>query len=143
MFILLLGKLLLPHVWTRKKLLWKEKFQLSLNLYPSFLSKENLPHAITVVSSDTSDLSAHIGKLRGRHIGMLLKLPCVTSVELAVMSSPGVLHSKEAAQASWTSSEKSHSKASVAAEAYFSKEDLGPQKALCRETKDCRKGNLL
>jgi len=47
-----------------------------------------------VVSSDKLDLSAHIDKLRGRQIGKLLKLQCVTNVVLAVMSSPRVLHLK-------------------------------------------------
>jgi hypothetical protein len=81
-------------VWIREKLLWKEKFQLSLSLWPSFLSEERLPHAITVVSLDTSDLSAHIDKLRRRHTGRLLKLPCVTNVELLVMFGLGFLHLK-------------------------------------------------
>jgi len=112
MFLLLLVKLLLPpklflwsqlfpslhpHVWIREKLLWKEKFQQSLSLWPSFLSEEILPHAITVVSSNTSDLTAHIGKLRGRQIGRVLKLPCVTNMEFAVMSDLGSSTSKEAA----------------------------------------------
>jgi len=37
------------------------------------------------VSQGTSDLTAHIGKFRGRKSGRLLKLPCVTNVELAVI----------------------------------------------------------
>jgi hypothetical protein len=83
-----------PSCVDKGKLLWNEKFQLSLNLWSSFLSEESFPHAITVVSSDTSYLSAHIRKLKGRHTGRLLKLPCVTNVELAVMSGPRVLHLK-------------------------------------------------
>jgi hypothetical protein len=79
-----------PQEWIREKLLWKGKFLSSLSLRPSFLSEESLSHAITVVSQDTSDLSAHIGK--GRKSGRLLKLPCVTNVELAVMSDLSVLH---------------------------------------------------
>jgi hypothetical protein len=81
-------------VWIREKLLCKEKFMLSLSHRPSFLLEESLSHAIIVVRFDTSDLSAHIGKFRGRQIGRLLKLPCVTNVELAVMSGVGVLHLK-------------------------------------------------
>jgi len=81
-------------VWIRKKLLWKEKFQLSHSLRPSLLLKESLPYAIIVVNLGISDLSALISKLWGSHTGMLLKLPCVTNVELAVMSGPGVLHLK-------------------------------------------------
>jgi hypothetical protein len=81
-------------VWIREKLLWKKKFQLSLSLRPSLLSEKGLPHAIIVVSSSTSDLSAHISKLKGRHTGRLLKLSCVTNVELEVMSGPRVLHLK-------------------------------------------------
>jgi hypothetical protein len=114
-------------VWIREKLLWKEKFQLSLNHRPSLLLEESLLLAITVVSSDTSELSAHISKLRGIQIGRLLELPCVINVELAVMI-----------QASWISSQKSYSKVSATAKAYSSKEDLGPQEALCGETEDCR-----
>jgi hypothetical protein len=83
-----------PLEWIREKLLWNEKFRSSLNLWPSFLSEESLPHAITVASSGTSDLSAHIGKLRGRQIARLLELPCVPNVELAVMSGLGVLRLK-------------------------------------------------
>jgi hypothetical protein len=103
MFLLLLPRLYLrsqlfpslhPHVWIREKLLWKEKFHLSFSLRSSLLLKENLPHAITMVSLGISDLSALISKLIGSHIGRLLKLPCVTNVELAVMSSLGVLHLK-------------------------------------------------
>jgi hypothetical protein len=81
-------------VWIKEKLLWNEKFQLSLSHRPSLLSEESLLLTITVVSSDTSNLNAHISKLRGRQIGRLLKLPCVTNVELAVMSGLGVLHLK-------------------------------------------------
>jgi len=81
-------------VWIREKLLWKEKFQLSLSQRPSLLSEESLILAIIVVSLDTSDLSAHIGKLKGRQIDRLLKLPCVTNVELAVVFGPEVLHLK-------------------------------------------------
>jgi hypothetical protein len=58
------------------------------------LSKESFLLAIIVVSSNTPDLSDQIDKLRGRQIGRLLKLPSVTNVELAVMSSPRVLHLK-------------------------------------------------
>jgi len=83
-----------PYECIREKQLWKEKFQLSLSHKPSLLSEESLLLAITVVSSSTSDLSAHIGKLRERQIGRLLKLPCVTKVDLAVMSGLGVLHLK-------------------------------------------------
>jgi hypothetical protein len=79
----------------KEKLLWNEKFQISLSLRPSFLSEETLPHAITVVSLGISDLSALISKLRGSHTGRLLKLPCVTNVESAVMFGPGVLHLKK------------------------------------------------
>jgi hypothetical protein len=57
-------------------------------------SQAKPPHVMTMVSLATSDLSAHIGKLRGRQIGRLLKLPCVTNVELAVMSGLEVLHLK-------------------------------------------------
>jgi hypothetical protein len=84
-----------PLEWIREKLLWKEKFQSSLSLWPSFLLEENLPHSITVASSGTSDLSAHIGKLRGRQIGRLLELPCITNVELVVMSGIRVLRLKK------------------------------------------------
>jgi hypothetical protein len=115
-----------PSCVDKGKLLWKEKFQLSLSLWPNLLSEEILPHAITVVSSNTSDLTAHIGKLRGRQIGRVLKLPRVTNMEFAVMSNLRSSTSKEAAQASWTFSQKSYSKASVAPEAYSSKEDFGP-----------------
>jgi hypothetical protein len=38
------------------------------------------------------ELNVHIGKFRGRKSGRLLKLPCVTNVELAVVSDLGVLH---------------------------------------------------
>jgi hypothetical protein len=48
-----------------------------------------------VVSLGISGLGSLIGKLRGSYTDMLLKLPCVTNVELAVMSSPGVLHLKK------------------------------------------------
>jgi hypothetical protein len=37
-------------VWIREKLLWKGKFMSSLSLWSSFLSKESLPHAITMAS---------------------------------------------------------------------------------------------
>jgi len=126
----------------KEKLLWNEKFLLSLNHRPSFLSEESLPHAIIVVSWGISDLNAHIDKFRGRQVGRLLKLLCVTIVELTVMSDQRVLHLKRS-QASCTSSQKSYSKVSAATKAYSSKEDLGPQEALCGETEDCRKGNLL
>jgi hypothetical protein len=56
--------------------------------------EKSLSHAIIVVSLGISDLGALISKLRGSYTGRLLKLPCVTNVELAVMSSPGVLHLK-------------------------------------------------
>jgi hypothetical protein len=78
----------------KEKLIWKEKFLLSLNHRPSFLLEESLPHAIIMVSLGTSNLNVHIGKFLGRQIGRLLKLPCVTNVELAVMSGLGVLHLK-------------------------------------------------
>jgi hypothetical protein len=81
-----------PQEWIREKLLWMGKYQSSLSLWPSFLSEESLPHAITVVSQGISDLNAHIGKFRGRKSGRLLKLPCVTNVVLAVISDLGVLH---------------------------------------------------
>jgi hypothetical protein len=45
-----------------------------------------------VVSQGTSDLTAHIGKFRGRKSGRLLKLPCVTNVEFAVIWDIGVLY---------------------------------------------------
>jgi hypothetical protein len=45
-----------------------------------------------VASEGTLYLSTHIGKFRGRKIARLLKLPCVTNVELAVISDLGVLH---------------------------------------------------
>jgi len=83
-----------PHIWIKEKLLWKEKFQISLSLKPSLRSEESLPHAITVVSLGISDISALINKLKGSHTGRLLKLSCVTNVESAVMSGPGVLHLK-------------------------------------------------
>jgi hypothetical protein len=82
-------------VWIKEKWLWKEKFLLSLSHRPSFLSEESLTHAIIVVSLGTSDLNIHIGKFRGRQIGRLLKLPCVTTVELVVMSGLGVFHLKK------------------------------------------------
>jgi hypothetical protein len=127
-------------VWIREKLLWKEKFLLSLSHRPSFLSEESLPHTIIVVSLGTLDLSTNIVKLRGRKFGRLLELPCVTNVELAVMFGLGVLHLKRSlVQASWTSSQKSCSKASTAAKVSSSKKDLGPQKALCGKIKDCKK----
>jgi hypothetical protein len=72
-------------------LLWKGKFLSSISLRPSFLSEERLSHAITVVSQGTSDLTAHIGKFKGRKSDKLLKLPCVTNVELPVMSDLSVL----------------------------------------------------
>jgi hypothetical protein len=68
------------------------RYQSSLSLWPSFLSEESLLHAITVASQGISDLNAYIGKFRGRKSGRLLKLPCVTNVELAVISDLGVLH---------------------------------------------------
>jgi hypothetical protein len=68
------------------------KYQSSLSLRPSFLSEESLLHANTVASQGTSDLNAHIKKFRGRKSGRLLKLPCITNVELAVISDLGVLH---------------------------------------------------
>jgi len=68
------------------------KYQSSLSLWPSFLSEESLPHAITVASQGISDLNAHIGKFRGRKNCKHLKLPCATNVELAVISDLGVLH---------------------------------------------------
>jgi hypothetical protein len=43
---------------------------------------------------DISDLSSLISKLSGSHTGRLLKLQCVTNVESAIMSGPGVLHLK-------------------------------------------------
>jgi hypothetical protein len=58
----------------------------SLSLQPSFLSEESLSHAITMTSQGTSDLTAHISKFRGRKSGRLLKLPCLSNVELAVVS---------------------------------------------------------
>jgi hypothetical protein len=61
------------------------KYLSSLSLRPSFLSDESLSHAIIVASQATSDLTAHISKFRGRKSGRLLKLPCVTNVELAVI----------------------------------------------------------
>jgi hypothetical protein len=67
---------------------------ISLSLKPSLRSEESVPHAINMVSFGISDLSALINKLRGSHTGRLLKLPCVTNVELAVLSDPGVLHLK-------------------------------------------------
>jgi hypothetical protein len=81
-----------PQEWIKEKLLWKGKFLSSLSLRPSFLSEESLSHAITVASQGTSDLTAHISKFKGRKSGRLLKLPCVTNVELAVMSDLSVLH---------------------------------------------------
>jgi hypothetical protein len=107
MFLLLFMILLLPprsfswsqlfpnlhsQEWIREKLLWKGKFLSSLSLRPSFQSEESLSHAITVASQGTSDLTAHIGKFKGRKSGRLLKLPCVTNVELAVISALSVLH---------------------------------------------------
>jgi hypothetical protein len=68
------------------------KYQSSLSLRPSFLSEESLLHAIIVASQGTSDLNAHISKFRGRKSGRLLKLPCLTNVELAVISDLGFLH---------------------------------------------------
>jgi hypothetical protein len=43
------------------------------------------------MSQGTSDLTAHIGKFKGRKNGRLLKLSCVNNVELAVMSDLGIL----------------------------------------------------
>jgi hypothetical protein len=117
----------LPSCVDKGKLLWKEKFQLSLNQWQSFLSEESLPHAITMVRSGTSGLSSNIGKLRGRQIGKLLKLPCVTNVELAVMFDL-VVHLK-----------RNHlGIMDLLLEILFqgissSKEDLGPQEALFGE----------
>jgi hypothetical protein len=74
------------------KVLWNGKFLSSLSLRSSFLSEKSLSHAITVASQGTSDLTAHINKFKGRKNGGLLKLPCVTNVELAVMSNLSVLH---------------------------------------------------
>jgi len=74
-----------PQEWIKEKLLWKWKFLSFLNLRPSFLSEESLSHAIIVASQGTSDLTAHIGKFKGRKSCMLLKLPCVTNMELAVI----------------------------------------------------------
>jgi hypothetical protein len=68
------------------------RYQSSLSLWPSFLSKESLLHAITVSSQGISNLNAHISKFRGRKSGRLLKLPCFTNVELAVISNLDVLH---------------------------------------------------
>jgi hypothetical protein len=68
------------------------KYESSLSLWPSFLSEESLSHAITVAREGTSDLNALISKFRGRKSGRLLKLPCVTNVELVVISDLGVLH---------------------------------------------------
>jgi hypothetical protein len=79
-----------------------------------------------VVSLGISDLGALIGKLRGSYTGRLLKLPCVTNVELEVMFGQGFFTSKEVAQPLWTSSQKPYSKASVVAEAYSNKEGLSP-----------------
>jgi hypothetical protein len=76
----------------KEKLLWKGKFLSSLSLRPSFISEEILSHAITMASQGTSDLTAHISRFKGRKSGRLLKLPCVTNVELAVMSDLSVLH---------------------------------------------------
>jgi len=78
--------------WTRENRLWKEKFLSTFSLWSSFLSGESLPHAITVASLDTSDQITHIGKFNRRENGWLLKLSCVTNVELAVISDQGVLH---------------------------------------------------
>jgi hypothetical protein len=61
------------------------KYLSSLSLRPSFLSEESLSHAITVATQGTSDLTAHISKFKGRKSGRLLKLSCVTNVELAVI----------------------------------------------------------
>jgi hypothetical protein len=45
-----------------------------------------------VASQGILGLNAHIGKFKGRKSGRLLKLPCVTNVELAIISDLGVLH---------------------------------------------------
>jgi hypothetical protein len=130
-------------VWIRKKLLWNEKFQLFLSLWPSFLSKESLPHAITMVSSSTSNLNAHISKLRGRQIDRLLKLPCITNVELAVMSIPGVLHLKRSRPGIMDLLPEILFKGISNSRSLLQQRRLGPQGALCGEIQDCRKGNLL
>jgi hypothetical protein len=61
------------------------KYWSSLSLRLSFLSEESLSHAVTVASQGTLDLTAHISKFKGRKIGRLLKLPCVTNVEVAII----------------------------------------------------------
>jgi hypothetical protein len=45
-----------------------------------------------MVSLGILDLGALISKLKGSYTGRLIKLPCVTNVELVVMSGPRVLH---------------------------------------------------
>jgi hypothetical protein len=45
-----------------------------------------------MASQGISDLNAHIGKFKGRKIRRLLKLQCVTNMELVVISDLNVLY---------------------------------------------------
>jgi hypothetical protein len=114
------------------------KYQSSLSLWPSFLSEESLPYDITMASQGTSDLNAHIGKLRGRKSGKLLKLPCVTNGELVdlgalLLSHPGIIDLHLEIMFQGISSYRS----------LLKQKRLGPQEAVYGRTEDCRKGNLL
>jgi len=53
--------------------------------------KAKMEAEVSFIPQGTSDLTAHIGKFKGRKNGRLLKLPCVNNVELAVMSNLGIL----------------------------------------------------
>jgi len=81
----------------------------------------------------TSDQIAHIGKFSRRKNGWLLKLPCVTNMELAIISDQGVLHLSLPSIIDLRP--KIMFQSFRAAEDYSSKKDLGPQE-------DCNKGNL-
>jgi hypothetical protein len=77
------------------------------------------------MSQGTSDLTAHIGKFKGRRNGRLLKLPCVTNVELVVRSDLSVLQLSH--PGSIDLRPKIILQGSAAAEAYSGEKDLGSQ----------------
>jgi hypothetical protein len=83
------------------------------------------------MSQGTSNLTAHIGKFKGKKNGRLLKLPCVTNVELAVMSEQGVLHSSLPSILNHRPEIKSQSISSC--RSLLSEKDLGPQEDCKRE----------
>jgi hypothetical protein len=130
-----------PQEWIREKLLWKGKFLSSLSLRPSFLLEESLSHAITVASQGTSDLTGHIGKFKGRKSGKLLKLPCVTNVELAVMLDLSALHLSHPGSVDLCPEIILQGISSC--RKLFKKKRLGFPKSCIWKTEDCRKQNLL